>query len=84
MNDDVPAGVRPVLPDDGPPAGLNRAEYTLLHDNGNDEPWLAERPCGCVHLFDSVEDMLAYYSLEVTDTIVCRTVTQWKPWEGQL
>lgn len=59
-------------------------EYAVLHDNGNDEAWISERPCGCEHTFAHIEDVLAYYNLEVTDTIVYRTVTAWKPREGAL
>lgn len=59
-------------------------QYAVLHDNGNDEAWISERQCGCEHTFASVEDVMAYYDLHGGETIVCRTVTQWKPWEGVL
>lgn len=79
-----PTGARPVPPDNGPPVGFNRVEYALMHDNGEDDWWLAERPCGCVHTFSSAEDLMAYYNLEVTDTVMRREVPLWLPWEGRL
>lgn len=59
-------------------------QYAVLHDNGNDEAWVSEWSCGCERTFGRVEDVLAYYNLEADDTIVCRTVTAWRPWEGVL
>lgn len=60
-------------------------EYAVLHDNkDNGETWMSEWSCGCERIFSSVEKLLAYYDLEATDTVMCRTVTPWKRWEGQL